>query len=187
MKLNLSLLAATAAGLIATPVFAQQAAAVPAEPTANANANPNTDVSPTQPRGLNRATGGHVLPDPDRSTPVGATIAGGLDSSHATTVIQYQDMTTRDRLVAELQQRINTATQQVNDLKSKGQGLQGEALSSFKAAWADYEKAKQRLDGALQAAKVASASGWDNARSALSTEYAFFASAVAGVEIAVPN
>lgn len=133
------------------------------------------------------ATSNTLLPAPDTSTPAGGTVTGGLDAPSAVPAIQIQEMSARDRLIQEINSRMSAAENRLNELKSKAADLEDSDRKSIDAAWNDYTAAKQRLQQAIQNAKQAESRGWDRARAALASEYGFYAAAVGGVEVAIPN
>lgn len=188
LALLLSFSAAAAFAQNAAPVSsdtqnaAPKAAATPAMPEAPA-ATPATPAKPAS----TAPTGNHVLPVPDRSTPIGGTITGSLDASSAVSAIQIQEFDRRDRLVSEINERVNAAEQQLNDAKSKAGNVDDSDKKQMETAWNDYNTSKQRLQSALEAARQATDKTWDRARAALAAEYGFFTASVGAVEVATPN
>lgn len=165
--------------LSAVTVFAQNNNATPASP-----ATP----SPAAAKPAAKAPAGNtILPAPDRTTPIGGTITGSLDAGAAVSTIQIQEFDKREKLLNEINQRVNSAEQQLNALKAKATNLDEGDKKSVDSAWNDYNSAKQRLEAAIQTARQADEKTWDRARAALASEYGFYAAAVGSVEVATPN
>ncbi len=164
--------------LLSSPIFAEDsanstvsAASAPAAPAASATLSKSNTL----------------LPAPDRSTPAGSTISGNLDVSHAVSTIEGLDTSNREKLLGEITARVGATDQQVNDLKSKTTDIKPEIRDSINSAWNEYQKAKTRLDQSIQTARSTEGVAWERYRSGLAADYAFYASAVAGVEVSLPN
>lgn len=162
----------------ATP--APGAAPTPADAAAQPAAAPATPAPPV--------VGTKVLPAPDRSTPIGGTITGLLDASHAVSAIQRQELPGRDDLFADLNERVATADRQLSELRAKADtsGLNDEGKAGLDKALKEYNDAKAKLQQTMEAGHTADAKQWERTRSTLATDYAFYSAAVAGVEVAVP-
>jgi hypothetical protein len=154
--------------------------AVPAEPAAAVTEKPSAP-KPVTPAG-------QILPTPDRSTPVGETLAGGLDSARAVSAIQGQEISKRDQLLSEINQRVQAADQKAAELKEKANTLTDEGKKVFEASWADYEKNRAKLQQSVEAAKTAEQGTlWERAKASLASDYAFYTASIANVELAAPN
>ncbi|HEU5080250.1 MAG TPA: hypothetical protein VFT72_13645 [Opitutaceae bacterium] len=155
-------------------------------PAAPATQNPAPAATTPAPAKAAPA-GNRILPAPDRTTPIGGTITGTLDASTAVSTIQIQELDKRERLLNEINERVNSAEQQLNALKAKTTNLDENDKKAVDSAWNDYNAAKQRLQAAIQTARQADEKTWDRARAALAAEYGFYAAAVGSVEVATPN
>lgn len=184
---------------LATPVFAQDAASrtrvdassTPTSPANTISSNANTSsnqAAPTTNVGPAAAPRtGAILPTPDRTSPAGGTISGNLDVSHAVSTIEGVDTNDREKLLGEIAGRESSADQQVSSLKGKVSDVKPDVRDAINSAWGDYEKAKARLDQSIQKSHTTAGADWERFRSELAADYAFFASAVAGLEVALPN
>jgi hypothetical protein len=128
-----------------------------------------------------------ILPVPDRSTPAGGTISGSLDVSHAVSAIEGVSADDRQKLLGEIASRENAVDQQISSLKDKTGDVKPDVRDAITSAWNDYQKAKSRLDQSIEKSRITTGASWENFRTELAADYAFFASAVAGLEVALPN
>jgi vacuolar-type H+-ATPase subunit H len=182
---------------LATPVLAQNSvsrtrtddASTPTSPatasTPTANTTP-THVGPAE-RTPTSAADKAILPVPDRSTPAGGTISGSLDVSHAVSAIEGVSADDRQKLLGEIASRENAVDQQISSLKDKTGDVKPDVRDAITSAWNDYQKAKSRLDQSIEKSRTTTGASWENFRTELAADYAFFASAVAGLEVALPN
>ena len=182
---------------LATPVLAQNSvsrtrtedASTPTSPatasTPTANTTP-TQVGPAE-RTPTSAANKDILPVPDRSTPAGGTISGSLDVSHAVSAIEGVSTDDRQKLLTEITSRENAVDQQVSSLKEKAGDVKPDVRDAINSAWTDYQKAKGRLDQSIERSRATTGAKWEDFRAELAADYAFFASAVAGLEVALPN
>jgi len=184
---------------IATPVFAQDAASRARVDAASTPTSPANTLSSTTSTNSNQAAAtadigpaatpraGTILPAPDRTSAAGGTISGSLDVSHAVSAIEGVETNDRDKLLGEIASRESSVDQQVTSLKSKASDVKPDVRDAINSAWSDYEKAKARLDQSMQKSRTTAGPEWERFRSELAADYAFFASAVAGLEVALPN
>jgi hypothetical protein len=182
---------------LATPVLAQDAASRTRAEDASTPTSPAPTVSSTTPTvqthvgpaelAPSSASNKAILPAADRSTPEGATISGSLDVSHSVSAIEAVESNDREKLLGEITGRETSVDQQMTSLKDKATEVKPDVRDAINSAWSDYEKAKSRLDHSIQQSRSFSGIDWERYRSELAADYAFFASAVAGLEVALPN
>jgi len=183
---------------LATPAIAQDAASRTRVEDASTPTSPAPAVSPTTtatpanvgPAELAPGTAANnkmILPAPDRSTPTGGTISGSLDVSHAVSAIEGVSTEDRQKLLSEITSRENSVDQQISSLKEKATDVKPDVRDAINSAWSDYQKAKSRLDQSIEKSRSTTGVKWEDFRAELAADYAFFASAVAGLEVALPN
>ncbi len=186
------------AAALATPALAQDSASrarvdASSTPTSMAPATTptadttSTAVGPAAISPASAASTGAILPAPDRTSSAGGTISGSLDVSHAVATIEGVDSTNRDKLLNEIAGREGAVHQQVSSLKNKSSDVKPDVRDAINSAWNDYQKAKVRLDQSIEASRSRTGANWENFRAELAADYAFYASAVAGLEVALPN
>ncbi|PTY05784.1 hypothetical protein DB347_15610 [Opitutaceae bacterium EW11] len=180
-------LTALVGGIAAASLLKAQAQPAAPAATPAAAAAPETPAPAAKP--ALPVVGTKVLPTPDRGTPIGGTITGLLDSSHAVSTIQRQELDSRAPLLEDMTQRMATVDQQLAESRQKANPdeLTGDSKKDFDQSWKDYQKAKAKLEQSVEAARNADAKAWERVRSTLATDYAFYAAAVAGVEVATPS
>jgi hypothetical protein len=158
-----SLVLASALLLLASNVFGQA-------PAANAPAK-------------NAPAPGMVLPAPAKNGPVAGSITAALDVGQAVDAIQLQGFDVRDKLVAEIEQRLSSSWTQLEGFKAQLSGLTEEGKMQFNAALNDATKRRGDLQTSLAASRKADQSTWDNVRPMLAADYARYAEAIARAEI----
>lgn len=186
-------LAVLSVGSIAWGQDAPAPTAVPAdEPAAapSSDAAPAAEPAPTStpsPASLPN-TGGPILPLADPNTPLGTTL-GGILSGNSTAVgaIQRQDIAGRDKLLAEIAERVQTADSRIAEIQQKNSSLNADVQKGVERALAGYAKAKQSLQQSWENLRGAEANTWERTRGSLATNYAFFVAAAADVEYVAPE
>lgn len=170
------------------PAPASSASSSSAIPSAATTPAPDVSAAPAVPAATTAAPAGEQVPTTtDHSNPLAGTLAGSLDSTNTISAIQRQEFEKRDQLLKDLTERVQKADQQINELKQKNANLTGANKDSLDASLGTYERNKARLQQDLEAARNADAATWERARSAVASDYAFFVSGAAGVEVAAPN
>ncbi len=114
------------------------------------------------------------------------TISGALDVANVSAAIREQPIDNRDKLLQELSALVETAVKGVDELKSRQSNLDESQKQALAVALQDFEKRRTDLDAQMNAARRANGEKWLQDRAMLAAEYAFFTSAIAAVELAVP-
>lgn len=196
-----ALCAITLIAALSTPAFAQDAAsrsrvsdsatptsATPAVSTnAGMSSTPSASDAALTPSTPAASTTGAILPAPDRTSTAAGTISGSLDVSHAVSTIEGVESNDREKLLGEISGRENAVDQQVSSLKNKASDVKPDIRDAISSAWNDYQKAKSQLDQSIAKSRSTTGPAWERFRSELAADYAFFASSVAGLEVALPN
>lgn len=135
------------------------------------------------------ATGSErILPAADPNSPAASTLGGTLSgNSTAVAAIQRQELPQRDRLLAELSERVQLADRKLAELQQKGSELDDAGKKALDTAIAEYNRTKAALQHSLENSRSAELNTWDRARSHLASDYAFFVAAAAAVELISPN
>jgi predicted phage tail protein len=124
-----------------------------------------------------------VLPTPAKDGPVASSITGALDVDQAVDAIQTKSFDVRDKLTAEIDQRLNSSSTRLDGLKAQTSGLTEEGKMQFNQASTDAEKRRADLQSSLTVARSATENAWEGARAQLAADYARYAEAVARAEI----
>src|SRR5882724_4026964 len=88
---------------------------------------------------------GMVLPTPAKDGPVASSITGALDVDQAVDAIQTKSFDVRDKLAAEIEQRLTSSSTRLDGLKAQTSGLTEEGKTQFNAAVNDAQKRQADL------------------------------------------
>lgn len=186
---SLLLLSSVVSLTCALPLSAQSPAPASTVPAADpAAAAPNTQerAAATTPAAAPALPASRLLPTADTSTPIGQTATGSLDAGRVASVIQGQEVAAKDALIEEVTARYEAVDARLAQMRERAGELDEAGRRSVDSATDAYEKQKAKLQEALAEARQAEGKDWERARSTLATEYAFYASAVGTLEVALP-
>jgi|GEM_PF-7040460 len=129
-----------------------------------------------------------ILPAADPNTPVGTTLAGILSgNSTAVSAIQRQEFATRDQLLSEISDRLQIGERRIAELQQSSGSLDETGKRAMEMAVTEYNNTKAKLQQSIDAARSAESNTWERTRSSLASNYAFWVSAAASVELAAPK
>jgi len=126
---------------------------------------------------------GMVLPTPPKDSPVASSITGALDVGQAVDAIQTQGFDAREKVAAEIEQRLTSSWTRLEGYKAQLSGLTEEGKAQVNAALSDAAKRRSDLQATIAAARRANENSWDGVRPQLAAEYARYAETVARAEI----
>jgi hypothetical protein len=168
-----SILLSTASLLFGGIAFGQSAPAKPKSTQARGAAS----------EAKNAPAPGMVLPSPSKDGPVASSITASLDVDQAVDAIQTKTFDVREKLTAEIEQRLSSSSTRLAGAKAQTSGLTEEGKMQFTNAVNDSEKRRADLQASLTAARNAKETSWEGARAQLAADYARYAESVARAEI----
>lgn len=114
------------------------------------------------------------------ATGASASLNGG-ETTHAINALTLEN---RTALFADLKTRLDASATAMESLRKSSQQLDAEGRAHFEAADKDVKAKEQTVRSSLREAQTATASNWNEVRSALANGYAVYAAAVANAEAA---
>jgi hypothetical protein len=161
------------------------AATVPAEPLP---APAVTVMGPTP----STTTTAVVVTPPAATTdaalsPTGRTMisaAASLESTRISPSIRAATFTSRESTVADIDARLTASEKSLAALRSSSSEMSASGKTQFKTADDVVKEREKALRSSIRAARNASETEWDSARSKLAADYEAYASALASVDAA---
>lgn len=113
-----------------------------------------------------------------------AGASASLNAGETTHAINALALENRAALFADLKTRLDASATAMESLRKSSRQLDAEGRAQFEAADKDVKAKEQTVRSSLREAQVATASNWADLRSALASDYAVYATAVANAEAA---
>ncbi|MDP3070881.1 MAG: hypothetical protein Q8N18_11365 [Opitutaceae bacterium] len=108
--------------------------------------------------------------------------SAALDRDTTLAAISAAEFDARERLVANVEAKVKSASDAVSALQRKADTLSPDAQKAFKDAHTAARQKADHLKQSLRAAQNAKPEGWTEARSALGARYTVYADALAQLE-----
>jgi hypothetical protein len=127
-----------------------------------------------------------VLPPLQPAPNAVPTISGAMNVTAVANAIREQPLDNREKLIKEIQAKVDEAAKGVAELKSRADKLEGAQRQAVESAVQDFEKKRTDLQNQIQTVRNATRETWQAERAVLAADYAFLVSAVASIEVASP-
>lgn len=120
-------------------------------------------------------------------SPTGRTtvsVASSLESTRIAPTIQAATFASRETTVADIDARLTASEKSLAALRSSSSEMSASGKTQFKTADDVVKEREKALRSSIRAARNASETEWDSARSKLAADYEAYASALASVDAA---